>query len=96
MSRDEDQSKRDDDSEGRSPLAKAMADAGPFLELGWVFVAATGAGVLAGWWLDKKFATTPWLLVAGSLLGIAVGFVNLIQTTLRMNQDKDQRKGKAR
>ena len=33
-----------------------------------------GLGTLLGWWLDKKLATGPWLLVVGALFGIGVGF----------------------
>jgi F0F1-type ATP synthase assembly protein I len=38
---------------------------------------------LLGWWADKKFGTSPWLLLTGSAVGIVGGLVRLVQRTLR-------------
>jgi len=41
------------------------------------FVITVLALTLAGYWLDGKFETAPWLLLAGLGLGFSVGFYNL-------------------
>jgi len=51
----------------------ALGSAG--IELGLVVVLLT----LAGWWLDKRFSTAPWLLLVGALLGATIGMYRLIQ-----------------
>lgn len=58
------------ESSFRRPL---MALAG----VGWVLVVCIVLGYLAGSYLDRKWGTDPWLLVAGVTLGSAAGFVQL-------------------
>lgn len=36
-------------------------------------------GGLAGWWLDKKLATAPWLFTALVFLGFVVSIVSLLK-----------------
>jgi len=67
--------------DGRSPLARTVSGLGPYLQIGWIFVFAQLIGTGIGWWLDGKLGTRPWLLVAGALLGMAAGFVNLFRVT---------------
>lgn len=42
---------------------------------GMQMTATIGASALLGWWLDKRFATTPWLLLVFVLVGIVGGFM---------------------
>lgn len=42
------------------------------------FAVAVAVFALLGHWLDEKFATSPWLLVVGCLLGTAGGMLHLI------------------
>ena len=46
---------------------------GAGVELGGVVVLMA----LAGWWLDKKFQTSPWLMLTAVLVGIVGGIYNL-------------------
>ena len=55
------------------------------LEMG--ISAAIGYG--AGWWLDKKFGTKPYLTLVMILLGIAAGFLSLYRTVKAINLDND-------
>ena len=55
-------------------IASSYRKAGPYLDASWQLAGAVGLGTLLGWWLDKKLGTRPWLLVAGALLGIGLGF----------------------
>lgn len=59
----------------RPPLAEAMRLA----QLGTMLVAPMlGLGAV-GYFLDRRWGTRPWLMVAGLLLGMAGGFVNFVQ-----------------
>lgn len=46
--------------------------------------------VLVGWgvgyWLDSKFETGPWLMLAGTILGVSAGFKGLLQTAQKVNK----------
>jgi ATP synthase protein I len=43
------------------------------------------SGLIAGWFLDRWLGTSPWLLVAGIVLGSAAGFYELIRTTSKIS-----------
>lgn len=59
-----------------------MRQVGPYLNLGWTFAFTVGLGTGAGWWLDRKLGTGPWLLVAGLAAGIAAAFVNFFRVVM--------------
>jgi len=74
---------RDATEEG---VASSYRKAGPYIDASWQLAGATGLGTLAGWWLDKKLGTGPWLLVGGAILGIGLGFYLFFK--ILMNLDK--------
>lgn len=41
--------------------------------------AAVGLPTWLGWYLDKRWGTTPWLTLAGVLLGTAAAFVEMFR-----------------
>lgn len=45
-----------------------------------------------GWWLDGKFGTKPWLLLAGTVFGAVGGMISFIRTALKAGGT--QKKGK--
>lgn len=51
-------------------------------------------GFLAGHWADGRFGTTPWLTIAGSAVGMTVGFVSFI--TLVLKAERNEREGDRR
>ena len=55
------------------------ADALRHLAVGWEIVIALGLGYLLGWWLDRTLHTSPWLKIAGLLLGLAAGVKTLVR-----------------
>jgi ATP synthase protein I len=55
----------------RSPRLSTVAGGG--LE----FAVAILLGVFAGQWLDRRWGTSPWLLVVGAVLGAVTGFYKL-------------------
>ena len=64
--------------EGPSTLARAMAQS----QMGLQLVAPPlGLGAI-GWFLDRRFGTAPWILLAGLVLGVVGGMVNFIHAAL--------------
>ena len=45
--------------------------------------AAVGALCLAGYWVDRKFETSPWGMLIGAMTGIVGGLYNMIRPALR-------------
>jgi F0F1-type ATP synthase assembly protein I len=72
----------EDDTEGMTPFARAMVEAGPYLAIGWVFAVSVGLFTLIGWWLDGKFGTGRLCLLVGAFFGIGIGFVNFFKVVL--------------
>jgi F0F1-type ATP synthase assembly protein I len=76
------QPSRDED---RSALAKAMQQS----QLGLNLVAPIlGLGGI-GWLLDRHFATSPWITLAGLILGVIGGMVNFIHAALHPPGEKE-------
>ena len=57
--------------------------------LGLQFVVTVLVCLFAGQWLDRRLGTTPWLLLAGVLLGGALG----MWTMLRVAKEQEKRQG---
>ena len=64
----------DSSSGGPSPLR--------FVGIGAELLAPLLIGVFGGRWLDRRFATEPWLLLAGAVLGAVAGMFNLVRRGL--------------
>jgi len=56
--------------------------------LGLELAAAVAAGTAGGWWVDHRFATAPWGVLGGSLLGMTAGMVNLVRRALGATRDQ--------
>ena len=52
----------------------------PMVGLGLQFVVTILVFLFVGQWMDRKFGTTPWLLLVGVLLGAALGMWMMIRT----------------
>ncbi|HVR43667.1 MAG TPA: AtpZ/AtpI family protein [Thermoanaerobaculia bacterium] len=62
--------------------------------LGLTFPLAIGIGWGAGWWLDAKLGTGPWLKFILTGLGIAAAFVQLFRIAARIERtDRRSRRG---
>jgi F0F1-type ATP synthase assembly protein I len=59
-----------------------------YSQLAFVLPAATLAGWIVGALLDKWLHTT-WLYLAGLILGIAAGFVELVRTALKSEKSDE-------
>ena len=69
-------------------IGSAYRKAGPYIDASWQLAGAVGLGTLAGWWLDKKLGTTPWLLVGGALFGIGLGFYLFFKILMNLNKGR--------
>ncbi len=70
-----------------------LRDYARYTGLGLELAVPVIAGSLLGWHLDVKLSVSPWLTVAGSLAGIALGLVSFIATVLRLEEKgKDEQK----
>lgn len=47
-------------------------------------------GLLGGQWLDGRFGTAPWLMIAGFLLGATAGFRMLWRTLEKANRELER------
>ena len=58
--------------------SKAKGGAAEALALAWSFGWPTAAGVLAGYWLDARLGTAPWLTLALALAAMVMAVVRII------------------
>ena len=73
-------SKRD----GGISWRQATGTVGLALAIPWMI----GVPALLGWWLDKKFATSPWWLIVGLVLGLLTTALDIYQLLKRFGQFK--------
>ena len=66
----------------RQKYYETMRSLAPYLNIGWIFLFSILLGLLIGWWLDKKFGTEPWFMLAGLILGVVTGFYNFFKVVL--------------
>lgn len=71
----------DDKSKSERSEQSGWVQLAKYSQLAFVFPAATVAGWLLGAALDRWMHTT-WLYLAGLILGIIAGFIELIRTAL--------------
>jgi ATP synthase protein I len=51
--------------------------------MGLDLAASVGVGVLLGWWIDRRFETSPWGMIVCSLIGIVGGLLNFVRAGQR-------------
>ena len=54
--------------------------------LGTEFAVAEMLGTALGFWLDRKWGTTPWMLLAGVAAGFALGFYIVLRAAKDMEK----------
>lgn len=76
--------KQGSDKPRRKPTLQSLANAyreiGPYLNIGYFFVAAIGFLAFMGHLIDNHWGIHPWGIVSGAVLGVIVGFYNFIKT----------------
>lgn len=65
------------------------------LTLGVMFGVAIAIGAGIGTWIDHRFHVDPWGVTIGALVGVVVGFRNLIEFAMSMTRaDEEEAKRK--
>ena len=74
--------------EPRKPesVGESYRKAGPYLDASWQLAGSVGLWTAVGWFLDGRLGTKPWLLVAGSVLGMALGFYLFFRALLALGK----------
>ena len=60
-----------------------MREAAPYLGIGATLAATMLSCVGAGYWADRSFGTSPWLLLAGIIMGIVTSLYQFFRTVSR-------------
>ncbi len=68
--------------EKRRPPNSALLALGVTTTIGMEMAITVSLGYYGGRYLDGKFATGPWLLLAGVLIGLAVGVLGVYKTLM--------------
>jgi ATP synthase protein I len=63
-----------------TPDARTIKMIGQLSTVGLAFVFALVLGFGAGYWLDERLGTRPWLSLLGFALGLAAGVLNVVRT----------------
>ena len=83
MSAPEERDHRSRQDEDLSDLASSYRKSAPYIAAATQLVVATGGCAALGWWADRTLEHhVPWLLIIGSVLGMAAGFVSFLRTAL--------------
>lgn len=69
------------------------------IDFGYTLLAAIGVFGFLGWWLDERYQASPWFLLGGIGLGLAVGFNSLFRKlnmheAYRRRQEQEDREKK--
>lgn len=56
--------------------------------IGWFVAMSISGGAILGWWLDGLVGTSPFLLVCGILLGVAVAMVGMVRMLSSFGDNK--------
>jgi ATP synthase protein I len=74
------------DARGEAPKGSSNAMMG----VGFQFVIMVLVFLFGGQWLDRKLGTGPWLMIAGLMVGGALGFWSLLRVAKAANDaDRD-------
>jgi len=60
---------------------------GKYLGIGLEIAVGVALGYLIGVWVDRRWNSSPWGVLAGTMIGLAGGLYLLIRDAFRMNRD---------
>jgi len=64
---------------------------GPYLTLGLQLALSVVLFFFLGRWLDGVLGTSPWLMIAGLVLGSAGGFIQFFRTVVALGKEEDRK-----
>lgn len=76
------------------PWTDILREYSPFLTMGIQLAAAVVLFFLLGAWLDTQWETSPWLKLAGLLLGSIGGFIKFFTTIAKFERKEHERGSK--
>ncbi len=79
-----------------SSFQQSFREAGPYLTLGLELGLTMIIWAVIGYLLDRWLETTPWLTLAGVMVGMASVFVQLIRASKRSLKESDRRREESR
>ena len=71
----------------------ALGEVGRLAGLGVQFAVTVALCAAAGWWADGGLGTSPWLLIAGALIGAAAAFYQVCRALVSGGRPKNIEKG---
>ena len=72
---------------GTNEAYKALGITGGF---GFMMGGSIFVGYLVGGYLDKKFGTSPWLLILFIVMGVVAGFMEFYKTIKKISEDDNK------
>jgi len=63
----------------------------PYMSLGIQLALTVLVFFFAGWWLDTKLQTYPWLMIGFTLAGSAGALIKFFMTVLQLGKREDER-----
>lgn len=80
----------------QTSFQQAMAEAAPYLGLGLQLAATMAFFTVGGYFLDGWLDLSPWLTVAGAVLGMTGVFAQLFRINTEANAAQKKRRGETR
>jgi ATP synthase protein I len=65
----------------RARRIQTVKSIGALSTVGISFVLAIVIGVAAGYYLDRRLGTSPWLFLLGFVFGLVAGVLNVVRTS---------------
>ena len=63
---------------------KQIHDYGPFVRMAWVMALCALVPLGLGIWADRRFATAPWFILIGGLVGVTACTVSAVRIASRV------------
>ena len=76
---------------GKDPGYRGLRSAGLLLAIPTLLIVSPLVGFFLGGWLDKRFHTSPWLLLAGLVLGFVAAGRETYQIYRRYLAEEEER-----
>jgi len=75
---------------GKNGPLRALSELGG---LAFTMAALAAMGALLGYYLDRRWGTTPWLTLVGTLIGVASGMFYVVVVVQRISRDESDDSG---